>query len=135
MHPTSNFLAPPVRTCVVPVGRERGRVFVCSIPNLLFDFQKSLCSGSFVSFEPNLLFDFQNGARPVEGGVGRAEVLSFVFVIFQDLYIQNITRHPPGCPPQACWMRRPQLPYPPFRQKLKKGADGFPSARLFHRPG
>ena len=92
MHPTSNFLAPPVRTCVVPVGRETGRVFVCSIPNLLFDFQKSLCSGSFVSFEPNLLFDFQNGARPVEGGVGRAEVLSFVFVIFQDLYIQNITK-------------------------------------------
>ena len=40
----------------------------------------------------NLLFDFQNGARPVEGGVGRAEVLSFVFVIFQDLYIQNITK-------------------------------------------
>ena len=71
---------------------ETGRVFVCSIPNLLFDFQKSLCSGSFVSFEPNLLFDFQNGARPVEGGVGRAEVLSFVFVIFQDLYIQNITK-------------------------------------------
>ena len=87
MHPTSNFLAPPVRTCVVPVGRERGRVFVCSIPNLLFDFQKSLCSGSFVSFEPNRF-----SKRPVEGGVGRAEVLSFVFVIFQDLYRQNITK-------------------------------------------